>query len=71
MVITMMPSRGLLITLAASLILVGCGSDPGFNEETDFVRKEGAVQFVNMMADSPELTMIHGLNNQTLSLIHI
>ena len=61
-----MPSRGLLITLVASLILVGCGSDPGFNEETDFVRKEGAVQFVNMMADSPELTMIHGLNNQTI-----
>jgi len=62
----MMPSRTFLITLAASLILVGCGSDPGFNEETDFARKEGAVQFVNMISDSPELTMIHGLKNQTI-----
>ena len=62
----MMPSRVFFITLAASLILIGCGSDPGFNEETDFARKEGAVQFVNMIAESPELTMFHGLNNQTI-----
>jgi len=62
----MKTSRIFLISLAASLALVGCGSDPGFNEDTDFVRKEGAVQFVNMIADSPELTMIHGLTNQTI-----
>ena len=63
---TMTISRIFLIALAASLTLAGCGSDPGFNEDTDFVRKEGAVQFVNMIADSPELTMIHGLTNQTI-----
>ena len=56
----------LIATLIVSLAIAGCGSDSGFNEETDFIRKEGAVQFVNMMSDSPELTMIHGLQNQTI-----
>ncbi len=56
----------LIATLVVSLAIAGCGSDSGFNEETDFLRKEGAVQFVNMMSDSPELTMIHGLQNQTI-----
>ena len=56
----------LIATLIVSLAIAGCGSDSGFNEETDFLRKEGAVQFVNMMSDSPELTTIHGLQNQTI-----
>lgn len=54
--------RGSLLLLI-SLWLTGCGSDPGFNEETDFVRKDGAAQFVNLMPDSPELTVIHGINS--------
>lgn len=45
----------------ACLGMAGCGSDPGFNEETDFIPKEGAAQFVNMMADSPELSIRHGV----------
>ena len=55
---------GIAVTLC--LLLAGCGSDPGFNEATDFVRTEGGVQFVNMIADSPELTMIHGLNQSNV-----
>lgn len=47
-----------------AMLVAGCGSDPGFNEAADFAPKEGAVQFVNMIADSPELTMLHGLNQQ-------
>ena len=44
-----------------TLLLAGCGSDSGFNEAVDFLPKEGAVQFVNMIPDSPELTVVHGL----------
>lgn len=58
--------RGLFFIFALSMILVGCGSDPGFNEATDFARKEGGAQFVNMIPDSPELSMFHGLNNDTV-----
>jgi len=61
-----MISSRLFVTLVAALTLIGCGSDPGFDEETDFIRKEGGVQFVNMIPDSPELTMFHGLNNQRI-----
>lgn len=45
------------------MVLVGCGSDPGFDEQADFIQTEGAVQFINLMPDSPELTVRHGLNN--------
>lgn len=44
------------------LLLAGCGSDPGFDERAVFERKEGAAQFVNMIPDSPELTVIHGIS---------
>ncbi|MBT4494348.1 MAG: DUF4397 domain-containing protein [Gammaproteobacteria bacterium] len=47
--------------LLSVVIITGCGSDPGFNEETDFILKEGSAQFINLMPDSPELTIIHGL----------
>ena len=46
--------------LLAIFLLSACGSDSGFNEDTDFVSKSGFVQFVNMMPDSPELIMFHG-----------
>ena len=46
--------------LLAILLLSACGSDSGFNEDTDFISKNGFVQFVNMMPDSPEVTMFHG-----------
>ena len=38
-----------------------------FDERAVFVRKEGAAQFVNMIADSPELTMIHGINRTSVT----
>ncbi|MFT7221643.1 MAG: hypothetical protein ACI8Z1_003265 [Candidatus Azotimanducaceae bacterium] len=41
--------------------LAACGSDPGFNEAEDFAPKEGSVQFVNMIPQSPQVTIIHGL----------
>lgn len=44
------------------LLLAACGSDPGFNKKEDFASKEGRVQFVNMMPDSPEVTIIHGFD---------
>ena len=47
--------------LLAALLLSACGSDSGFNEDTDFLVEDGFVQFVNMMPDSPEVLMIHGL----------
>lgn len=53
--------RLLTVTLAA--ILAGCGSDSGFDEDTDFLVGEGAVQFVNMMPDSMTVTMQHGIQN--------
>lgn len=45
------------------LLLAACGSDSGFNKKEDFASKEGGVQFVNMMPDSPEVTIIHGFDN--------
>ncbi len=44
------------------LLMAGCGSDPGFDRNTVFINPNGAVQFVNMIGDSPELTVLHGLN---------
>jgi len=55
-----------LFALFSVFILPGCGSDSGFNEETDFIRKEGSVQFINLMPDSPELTVVHGLNQSAV-----
>lgn len=52
-----------LLAFILATLLAGCGSDPGFDENTDFVVGEGVVQFVNMMPDSPNITMIHGLQN--------
>lgn len=54
-------SRRLVVAIFFSLILSGCGSDTGF-VPADFVPAEGSVQFVNMMSDSPEVTILHGLN---------
>ena len=51
--------------LLAILLLSACGSDSGFNEDTDFISKNGFVQFVNMMPDSPEVTMFHGRDRET------
>ena len=50
-----------LAMLLAALTLSACGSDSGFNEDTDFLVEDGFVQFVNMMPDSPEVLIIHGL----------
>ena len=57
-----MPTRNMQsgLLLLAILLLSACGSDSGFNEDTDFISKYGYVQFVNMMPDSPEVTMFHG-----------
>jgi len=57
-----MPTRNTqsVFLLLAILLLSACGSDSGFNEDTDFVSKSGFVQFVNMMPDSPELIIFHG-----------
>ncbi len=44
-----------------TLLLIGCGSDPGF-DEADFVAGEGTVQFINMLPDSPEVRIFHGLS---------
>jgi hypothetical protein len=52
--------------LLAILLLSACGSDSGFDEDTDFISKNGFVQFVNMMPDSPEVTMFHGRDRSTL-----
>jgi len=46
--------------LLAIFLLSACGSDSGFDEDTDFITKNGFVQFVNMMPDSPELIIFHG-----------
>lgn len=53
------------LLLLAILLLSACGSDSGFNEDTDFVVKDGFVQFVNMMPDSPEVIMLHGLERSS------
>ena len=57
--------------LSCALFLVatqlsGCGSDPGFNEDTDFAVDEGSAQFVNLMSDSPNLTILHGLSRTSV-----
>jgi hypothetical protein len=52
--------------LLAILLLSACGSDSGFDEHTDFITKNGFVQFVNMMPDSPEVTMFHERDRSTL-----
>ena len=44
-----------------TIFLSGCGSDPGFDETVDFATTDGTVQFINMMPDSPEVTIIHEL----------
>ena len=46
--------------------LSGCGSDPGFNEDTDFVVDEGSAQFINLMSNSPNLTILHGLSRTSV-----
>lgn len=50
------------LLLLAILLLSACGSDSGFDEDTDFIVADGLVQHVNMMPDSPEVIMIHGLD---------
>ena len=50
------------LSLVLGLLVAGCGSDPGFDERTAFERKEGSAQFVNMISDSPQLTVLHGIN---------
>ena len=52
--------------LLAIFLLSACGSDSGFDEHTDFITKNGFVQFVNMMPDSPEVTMFHERDRSTL-----
>lgn len=49
------------------LLLAACGSDSGFNKKEDFASKEGRVQFVNMMPDSPQVTIIHGFDQTQVS----
>ena len=46
--------------------LAGCGSDPGFSEE-EFRSEDGTVQFVNMMPDSPQVRMFHGLSQDDIA----
>ena len=46
--------------------LAGCGSDPGFSDE-DFRTEDGTVQFVNMMPDSPQVRMFHGLSQDDIA----
>ena len=63
----MQKKRVLFLTSITVLkYLSGCGSDPGFNEDTDFVVDEGSAQFVNLMADSPNLTILHGLTRSSV-----
>jgi hypothetical protein len=50
------------LLLLAILLLNACGSDSGFDKRADFIVKDGLVQFVNMMPDSPDLIMLHGLD---------
>lgn len=49
-----------------SILLTGCGSDPGFTDD-QFRATEGSVQFVNMMADSPQVRMFHGLTQDDVA----
>ena len=56
----------LCIPLLAATNLPGCGSDPGFNEDIDFAVDEGSAQFVNLMGDSPNLTILHGLSRTSV-----
>ena len=52
--------------MLAATNLPGCGSDPGFNENTDFAVDDGSAQFVNLMGDSPSLTILHGLSRTSV-----
>ena len=49
-----------------TIFLAGCGSDSGFSEE-EFRSEEGTVQFVNMMPDSPQVRMFHGLSQDDIA----
>ena len=53
--------------LLSTLLLSACGSDSGFNEDTDFIAKDGFIQFVNMIPDSPEVIMLHGLDRTSVT----
>lgn len=52
--------------LIVTTFLSGCGSDPGFSDE-QFIPADGTAQFVNMMPDSPQVRMFHGIYTEDVS----
>lgn len=56
-------SSRLISAFLVAGLLVGCGSDPGYNEETVLLNRQAGVQFVNMVTGSPVLTIGHGLTS--------
>ena len=50
----------------AILFFTGCGSDSGFTNQ-DFIPRRGSVQFVNMMPDSPQIRVFHGLSRDDVA----